>query len=97
MSKRDVISETMSDLDKEAFRLGGKRDSLSETMEKQMKICGRNTRSHIIMHFSIGKKSRGSFCLCKGDPENPPEIRTLAMSMSMLLRILKIWRNAMSS
>ena len=26
----------MSDLDKEAFRLGGKRDSLSETMEKQM-------------------------------------------------------------
>ena len=36
LSKRDVISETMSDLDKEAFRLGGKRDSLSETMEKQM-------------------------------------------------------------
>ncbi len=36
LGKRDAISEQISDLDKETFRLGGKKDGLEETMEKQM-------------------------------------------------------------
>lgn len=36
LGKRDAVSERMSDLDKETFRLGGKRDGVEETLEKQM-------------------------------------------------------------
>ena len=36
LGRRDAVSEQISDLDKETFRLGGRKESLEETMEKQM-------------------------------------------------------------
>ena len=53
LSKRDVISETMSDLDKEAFRLGGKRDSLSETMEKQMNYMWEDWIKNLVFYLIL--------------------------------------------
>ena len=69
----------MSDLDKEAFRLGGKRDSLSETMEKQMNYMWEEyeiTYNHALQYRE--EEAGGIFCLMKKEIQRiRSEIRAL--------------------
>ena len=97
LGKRDAISEQISDLDKETFRLGGKKDGLEETMEKQMNYMWEEYEITYNHAQQYRDESIGDLGFMKKEIQRlRSEIRSLAMSMSMPLKILKIWKNGIS-